>query len=84
MSAGGVLFESTRALAIGTRVELSIAWPARLDDRVRLRFCFTGCTVRSDGNSTVVQIQRYVFRTAGCPIANLADAGIDTTPAQRA
>jgi hypothetical protein len=65
MSAGGVLFQSTHALAVGDEVELSIAWPAQLDNKVRLQLCVVGRTVWSGDNSTAVQIQRYEFRTAG-------------------
>ena len=76
ISARGVLFQSTRALPVGEPVELSIAWPARLDDTVRLQLCIKGRTVRSNSNSTAVQIQRYGFRTAGGRIADRADAGL--------
>jgi hypothetical protein len=76
MSASGVLFESTRTLPVGTNVELSIAWPVRLGNKVRLRLCIVGRTMWSDSNSTAVKIQRYDFRTAGDPAANRADAGV--------
>ena len=65
MSASGVLFKSTHALPVGGDVELSIAWPAQLDNKVRLQLCIIGRTVWSGNNSTAVQIQRYEFRTAG-------------------
>jgi hypothetical protein len=76
MSASGVLFQSTRALPVGESVEVSIAWPARLDGTVRLQLRLKGRTVRSRSDSTAVQIQRYGFRTAGSAIAIRADAGL--------
>ena|ERR1035437_645315 len=76
MSASGVLFQSTRALPVGESVELSIAWPARLDGTVHLQLCIKGRTVRSRSDSTAVQIQRHGFRTAGSSIAIRANAGM--------
>ena len=76
VSASGVLFKSGRALPVGTNVELSIAWPARLDNKVRLQLCIVGRTMWSDSNSTAVKIQRYAFRTAGDPAAHRADAKV--------
>ena len=64
MSAGGVLFQSTHVLPVGDDVELSIAWPAQLDNKIRLQLCIIGRTVWSGNNFTAVQIQRYEFRTA--------------------
>src|ERR1035437_4087422 len=76
MSASGVLFQSTCALPVGKHVELSIAWPARLSNKVRLQLRIMGRTIWSGSNSTAVQIQRYDFRTAGDPAANRADAKV--------
>jgi hypothetical protein len=76
MSASGILFESTRALPVGAKVELSVAWPARLGARVRLQVCIMGRTVWSSSKSTAVQIQRYDFRTAGGLAAIRAGSGL--------
>ena len=65
MSASGVLFKSTHPLPVGDNIELSIAWPAQLENKVRLQLCILGRTVWSGDNSTAVQIQKYEFRTAG-------------------
>ena len=64
MSSSGILFESTKPLPVGERIELAIAWPVRLGDTVRLKLCIAGRTVRSSGNSCAVRIQRRDFRTA--------------------
>ena len=64
-SSNGILFESKRALPAGVQIELSIAWPVRLADRVALKLCVSGQTVRGRGNCTAVAIRRHVFRTKG-------------------
>ena len=48
----------------------------RLDNKVCLRMYVRGRTVRSEGISTVVQIQRYGLRTAGGPTANPVDVSL--------
>src|ERR1035441_10116902 len=58
MSASGVLFESTRALPVGANVELSIAWPVRLGNKVRLQLRIMGCTMWSGNSFTALRIQR--------------------------
>ncbi|HEV3199775.1 MAG TPA: hypothetical protein VGZ73_17850 [Bryobacteraceae bacterium] len=65
VSSSGILFESERALPPGMEIELSIAWPARLGDAVRLKLCVSGRTVRAQGKCTAVLIQRHIFRTRG-------------------
>jgi c-di-GMP-binding flagellar brake protein YcgR len=63
ISSGGVLFEADDVLPEGTRIEFSVAWPARLDNDVRLELCASGRVVRRDSNRTAVRIERPVFRT---------------------
>src|SRR5689334_8827515 len=49
MSSGGVLFTTSDAISPGRKVEVSIAWPAQLNERCALRFVAQGRVVRSDG-----------------------------------
>ena len=63
ISSSGVLFEADDALPEGTRIELSLAWPARLNNDVGLELCASGRVVRKDNNRTAVCIDRHVFRT---------------------
>jgi hypothetical protein len=68
LSSHCVLFQSDQAVAEGARIELEIAWPARLNDVVGLTWHVTGRTVWNQGTSTAVEIWRHEFRTR-------ADAG---------
>lgn len=65
VSAGGVLFDAANQLPAGLRIELSVAWPARLNQTVALNLWLTGTIVRSQGARTAVQIGRYTFRVRG-------------------
>lgn len=65
ISASGVLFESPHPMLVGDHIELSIAWPAQLDNNVRLQLCVMGHIVWSRSNCTAVQFRSYEFRTAG-------------------
>jgi len=65
LSRGGVLFESDQALPVGTPIEVSVAWPARLHDTVDLNLCVSGQVVRSAGERTMVRILRHEFCLRG-------------------
>jgi hypothetical protein len=63
ISSSGVLLEVEQPLAPGVRIELSIAWPARLEGYALLQLFVAGRTVRAEGGRTAVRIQTYDFRT---------------------
>lgn len=66
ISSNGVLFRSSdAALAPGKRIELSISWPARLDNRCHLRLVARGRVARIVHDEVAVEIDQYEFRTAG-------------------
>jgi hypothetical protein len=66
ISSNGVLFTtSDPSLVAGKRVELSISWPARLDNRCHLRLVAKGRVSRVSSNTVAVAIEQYEFRTAG-------------------
>jgi len=65
ISSSGVLFESMHSLRPGQQIELSIAWPARIDGIVRMQLRASGQTVREQDNCTGVRILHYEFRTGG-------------------
>jgi len=65
ISSGGILFESVRSLRPGSHIELSIAWPARIDGIVQMQLQASGRTVRQQDNTTAVQILHHEFRTKG-------------------
>ena len=63
LSSARVEFECADYLPEQSKVEISIVWPARLDDGVCLKLCVVGRTVSSEDHLIVVTIQRYEFRT---------------------
>jgi len=63
LSAGGLLFDSDAGLPVGSTVEVSVAWPARLNDTVWLKLWLVGHIVRSQGTLTAVRTMRHEFRT---------------------
>lgn len=63
MSREGVQFTTPDPLAPGRLVELSVNWPARLNGTCRLQFVATGHVIRSTGESAVMRIERYEFKT---------------------
>ena len=63
MSARQVSLQSETRLPVGELLELEVAWPVRLEDRVPLKLQILGRTVHASGPRTIVQILRYEFRT---------------------
>jgi hypothetical protein len=63
ISSSGILFEVEEPFAPGSQVEISIAWPARLNGCALLQLIVSGRTVRAEGGRTAVRIQTYDFRT---------------------
>jgi hypothetical protein len=70
ISSDGVMFESDHPLSAGKPIVLRIAWPARLNATVGLRFIAYGRTVRVHEHHVAVQFSRHEFRTyalkSGC------------------
>jgi hypothetical protein len=67
MSSAGVLFTSQQLLVPGRRVELSISWPAQLNDKCALKLVARGRVVRFEEGRTAIEIQQYEFRTFAAP-----------------
>lgn len=65
MSSGGVLFTTEQPLATGNRLELSVNWPAQLDNSCPLKLVALGRVVRTDGLKAALAIEKYEFRTQG-------------------
>jgi hypothetical protein len=70
ISSKGVLFETTGELPVGKRIELSIAWPAVLNDKCRLKMVAVGRLVRSSNGKAAALIQKHEFRTQGAVSVN--------------
>jgi hypothetical protein len=65
MSSSGVLFTTEQPLATGNRLELSVNWPAQLDNSCPLKLVALGRVVRTDDGKAAIAIEKYEFRTQG-------------------
>src|SRR5947209_2678186 len=63
ISSSGVLFTAGHMLLPGRRMELSISWPAQLNDKCALRLVARGRVVRYEDGRAAFMIQQYEFRT---------------------
>ena len=63
MSSSGILFTVAEALPVGQRVELSVDWPAQLNEHCGLKLVALGRIVRSGAEVAAVRIEKYDFRT---------------------
>ena len=63
ISSKGVLFEAQHILLPGRRIEVSIGWPAQLNEKCALRLVARGRVVRFEEGSAAIEIQQYEFRT---------------------
>lgn len=60
---GGVAFRAEGRLNRGSFVELSISWPALLNDNCAMRLIVFGRILRIQGQEAVCTVERYEFRT---------------------
>ena len=63
MSSSGVLFTSEHFLIPGKRIEVSISWPAQLNQMTNLKLVARGRVVRCADGRAALEIQQYEFRT---------------------
>lgn len=63
MSSSGVLFTTDRILLPGRKIDLSISWPAELNNKCALRLMARGRVIRYGDGRAAVEIQQYEFRT---------------------
>lgn len=61
----GVLLEVDHPVAEGVLLEVSMEWPAKLDQRSDLKLIMCGSVIRSEGTRIAVTIQKHEFRTMG-------------------
>ena len=69
ISSSGVLFTSQHILLPGRRMELSISWPAQLNNKCALKLVARGRVVRFEHGRAAIEIQQYEFRTQSLPAA---------------
>jgi PilZ domain len=70
ISSSGVLFTSEHILLPGRRLELSISWPAQLNNKVALKLVAKGRVVRFEQGRAAIEIQQYEFRTQSAPVGD--------------
>lgn len=63
ISSTGVLFTTDQLLVAGKRLELSISWPAQLDNKCQLKLVARGRVARLEHGRAAIEIQQYEFRT---------------------
>jgi hypothetical protein len=74
ISSSGVLFTSDHDLPVGTRLEVSISWPAQLNEKCLLNLVARGRITRHMKGQLALQIQQYEFRTQSRPGGKDKDA----------
>ncbi len=78
ISSNGVLFTTSHYLLPGRRLELSISWPAQLNEKCQLKLVARGRIVRSEEGLAAMEIQQYEFRTraaGGAALSSPRQAG---------
>jgi len=63
VSSGGIRFSADTLLPIGVRLDVAMNWPVLLDAGVQLQLVASGVVIRALEGETVLQINRYEFRT---------------------
>jgi hypothetical protein len=63
MSSREIIFESPETLPAGTELEILVAWPALLDDRIGLQLWIRASVLRNLSHGVTAGIRRYQFRT---------------------
>jgi hypothetical protein len=70
---GGVAFESQVRLKRGAFVELSISWPALLNETCAMRLLVFGRILRVSGLLAVCSVEKYEFRTQSRKLQSMPD-----------
>jgi len=63
ISSKGILFTSNEKFQSGQLVQVSLDWPARLENQVPLKLVAEGRIVRNSQGQTAMTIDKYEFRT---------------------
>jgi PilZ domain len=63
ISSTGILFTSQHVLLPGRRLEVSVSWPAQLNNKCALKLVARGRVVRFEEGLAAIEILQYEFRT---------------------
>ena len=69
ISSKGILFTSNEKFEMGQLLQVSLDWPARLENQVPLKLVAEGRIVRNANGQTAMTIDKYEFRTRRVPKA---------------
>jgi DNA-binding response OmpR family regulator len=67
ISSKGILFTSNEKFEAGQLLQVSLDWPARLENQIPLKLVAEGRIVRNAGGQTAMTIDKYEFRTRRVP-----------------
>jgi len=65
ISSSGTLFTIDQDLVPGTRVELAISWPLKLDKTVSVNLVAAATIVRVEGHKAAARFETHEFKLAG-------------------
>ncbi len=84
ISSKGLLFATAEPLQAGQLLQVSVDWPARLEDQVPLKLVAEGRIVRIVNGLAAMRIDKYEFRTrrarAQAPAENAGVPGVKNPP----
>lgn len=63
ISSGGIAFRTDAVPAAGNYLELSVSWPALLDDTCPMRLVVYGSVVRRTNSMAACVVEKWEFRT---------------------
>jgi len=75
ISSKGILFTSNEKFEAGQLVQVSLDWPARLENQIPLKLVAEGRIVRNANGQTAMTIDKYEFRTRRVPQKTAPAAG---------
>jgi PilZ domain len=82
ISSSGVSFTTEQSLQVGSILELSVSWPALLNNSCAMKLMVFGRIVRSASGIAAMTIERYEFRTqATRPLQPTPTVGAEMRPA---
>jgi c-di-GMP-binding flagellar brake protein YcgR len=75
ISSGGMCLRCTEALALGSRVDVAVSWPAVLENGCRLKLVARARVMWRSHDLVGLMIERHEFRTQGKEFSATAKVG---------
>ena len=77
MSSGGIAFRTNSDLTTGNFIELSISWPALLDNSCPMRLVVFGRVARRSDSLAACTVEKWEFRTGSRQITSVVPMRTD-------